>query len=61
MSTIRVAITDKVALRALSWSAIKAYLEATDGWQRADDVPGKAVMYQHTDKTGRLWEISDQR
>lgn len=53
---MRVTITDKEALRALSWAAVRAYLEAA-GWQRADDVPGKADVYQHTDKNGRLWEI----
>jgi hypothetical protein len=53
---VRVTITDKEALRALSWKAVKAYLEAA-GWQHDEDVPGKSVVYQHTDTDGRLWEI----
>jgi hypothetical protein len=55
--TVKVTITDKDALRALSWRAVEAYLDAAADWQRADDIPGKSVVYQHTDKTGRLWEI----
>ncbi|HZO30434.1 MAG TPA: hypothetical protein VFH48_31060 [Chloroflexota bacterium] len=53
---MRVAITDKEALRALSWKAVRTYLDVA-GWQRAEDVPGTSVAYQHTDKDGRLWEI----
>ena len=53
---MRVTITDKEALRALSWKAVKTYLDAA-GWQQVEDVPGKSVAYQHTDKDGRLWEI----
>ena len=57
MSTMRVTITDKEALRALSWKAVKAYLEASD-WHRAKVIPQKGVIYQHTDRDGRLWEIA---
>jgi hypothetical protein len=53
---MRVTITDKEALRALSWNAVASYLE-TAGWQRVNDIPGKSVAYQHTDNNGRLWEI----
>jgi len=53
---MRVTITDKEALRALSWKAVASYLDAA-GWQRTDDIPGKSVAYQHTDKEGRFWEI----
>jgi hypothetical protein len=53
---MRVTIIDQEALRALSWKAVGAYLDAA-GWRRIDDIPGKSVAYQHTDKDGRLWEI----
>ncbi len=53
---MRVTITDKEALRALSWQAVETYLDAA-GWQQSEDIPGKSVAYQHTDKGGRLWEI----
>ena len=53
---MKVTITDKEALAALSWEALKAYLDASD-WQCAEDTTGKAAAYQHTDDTGRLWEI----
>jgi hypothetical protein len=53
---MRVAITDKEALRALSWPAVTAYLDAA-GWHQVEDIPGTSVAYQHTDKDGRLWEI----
>jgi hypothetical protein len=56
--SLKVRITDTEALRALSWSAVKAYLDAAEGWQRADVIPDKAIMYQHTDETGRLREIA---
>ena len=58
MSTIRVTITDKDALRALSWKAVKAYLEASAGWHRAREIPQKGIIYQYTDKDDRLWEIA---
>lgn len=53
---MRVTITDKEALRALPWNAVRAYLDAA-GWQQVEDMPGASVAYQHTDKNGRLWEI----
>ena len=57
MSTMRVMITDKEALRALSWKAVKTYLEAS-GWHRDRAIADKGVIYQHTDKGGRLSEIA---
>ena len=57
MSAMRVIITDEQALRALSWKAVKAYLEAS-GWHRDRAVADKGVIYQHTDKGGRLREIA---
>jgi hypothetical protein len=53
---MRVTITDKEALRALSWKAVKKYLDAA-GWRQVEDMPGKSAAYQHTDEDGRLWEI----
>ncbi len=53
---MKVRIEDKEALSALSWQALKTYLDAA-AWQQVDDVTGKAAAYQHTDRTGRLWEI----
>jgi hypothetical protein len=53
---MRVTITDKEALRALSWKAVKTYLDAA-GWQQVEDIPGTSVAYQYTDTDGRLWEI----
>jgi hypothetical protein len=57
VSTMRVIITDEEALRTLSWKAVKAYIEAS-GWHRARVIADKSVIYQHTDKDGRLWEIA---
>ena len=54
---MKVTITDKDALRALSWGAVKQYLDSKRGWKQADEVPGKALVYQRKDKNGRLWEI----
>lgn len=53
---MRVTITDKEALRALSWKAVKKHLDAA-GWRQVEDVSGKSVAYQYTDEDGRLWEI----
>jgi len=53
---MKVAITDKEALRVLSWKSVKTYLDGA-GWQQVEDVPGKSVAYQHRDEDGRLWEI----
>jgi hypothetical protein len=56
MRPLRVTITDKDALRALSWKAVQAYLDAA-GWRQVEDIPGTSLVYQHTDQNGRLWEI----
>ena len=53
---MKVTITDKDALGALSWEALRTYLDSSD-WQYTEDIPGKAAVYQHTDDTGRVWEI----
>lgn len=55
--TMNVRIDDKEALEALSWESLKAYLDRADEWKYAEDIPGKAAVYQHTDESGRLREI----
>jgi len=54
---MKVRIEDKEALAALSWELLKAYLDRSADWAYSEDIPGKALVYQHTDKTGRLREI----
>ena len=54
---MKVRIEDKEALEALSWESLKAYLDRSEDWTYAEDIPGKAAVYQHSDSNGRLWEI----
>jgi hypothetical protein len=54
---MRVSIEDKEALAALSIESLRAYLDRDDRWTYAEDIPGKAAVYQHKDKTGRLREV----
>jgi hypothetical protein len=55
--TMKVRIEDKEALDALSWRALKAYLDRT-GWKLAKDLPGKGVIYKRTGPDRRLREIA---
>jgi hypothetical protein len=54
---MKVRIEDKDALQALSWEALKDYLDRAKGWKYAEDIADKAVVYQHKDRGGRLREI----
>jgi hypothetical protein len=54
---MKVRIEDKEALSALSLESLRAYLDRSADWQYAEDIPGKAAVYQHTDKSGRLREV----
>lgn len=54
---MKVRIEDKAALAALSIESLRAYLDRDDRWTYAEDIPGKAAVYQHQDKTGRLREV----
>lgn len=55
--TMKVRIEDKDALDALSWKALKAYLDRT-GWQHAKELPGKGVIYRRRGPDRRLREIA---
>ena len=55
---MRVVITDEEALRALSWKAVKAYLEAFPGGIATGRLATRAAVYQHTNNDGRLSEIA---
>jgi hypothetical protein len=55
--TMKVRIEDKEALQALSWKALRAYLDRAKDWQYAEDIPNKAAVYQHTGKGQRLLEV----
>jgi hypothetical protein len=54
---MKVRIEDKEALQALSWKALRAYLDRDKGWKYAEDIPGQAAVYQHTGKGKRLREV----
>jgi hypothetical protein len=53
---VKVTITDKEALAALSWQALRTYLNAA-GWKHIDDVTDKAEVYEAPGKNGRRREI----
>jgi len=55
--TMKVRIEDKEALDALSWQALRAYLDRT-GWKQSKDIPGKGVIYKHKGSDRRLREIA---
>lgn len=55
--TMKVRIEDKEALDALSWQALKAYLDRA-GWKHAKDLPGKGAIYKYKGPDRRLREIA---
>jgi hypothetical protein len=55
--TMKVRIQDKEALDALSWEALRAYLDRA-GWQHVKDIPGKGVIYKRKGADRRLREVA---